>query len=95
MYGIIFFGGMRQMEETLKLILEKLNSMDLDIKDLKSDVSSLKKHVLIIEDKQNEDSKALYDGYSQTLENIIEIKKDIKDIKETLNDHEIRLLNIT
>ncbi|QNU66747.1 hypothetical protein EHE19_018210 [Ruminiclostridium herbifermentans] len=83
------------MEETLKLILEKLNSMDLDIKDLKSDVTSLKKHVLTIENKQNEDSKALYDGYSQTLENIIEIKKDIKDIKETLNDHEIRLLNIT
>ncbi len=83
------------MEQTLKLILEKLNSMDLDIKDLKSDVSSLKKHVLIIENKQNEDSKALYDGYRQTLENIIEIKKDIKDIKETLNDHEVKLLNIT
>lgn len=83
------------MEQTLKLILEKLNSMDLDIKDLKSDVSSLKKHVLIIENKQNEDSKALYDGYRQTLENIIEIKKDIKDIKETLDDHEVKLLNIT
>ncbi len=83
------------MEQTLKLILEKLNSMDLDIKDLKSDVSSLKKHVLIIENKQNEDSKALYDGYRQTLENIIEMKKDIKDIKETLNDHEVKLLNLT
>ena len=83
------------MEQTLKLILEKLSSMDLDIKDLKSDVSSLKKHVLIIENKQNEDSKALYDGYRQTLENIIEIKKDIKDIKETLDDHEVKLLNIT
>ncbi len=83
------------MEQTLKLILEKLNNMDLDIKDLKNDVSSLKKHVLIIENKQNEDSKALYDGYLQTLENIIEIKKDIKDIKETLDDHEVKLLNIT
>ncbi len=90
------------MEETLKLILEKLNTMDLDIKDLKSDVSglkddvsSLKKHVLIIENKQNEDSKALYDGYRQTLENITEMKKDIKDIKETLNVHEIKLLNVT
>ena len=43
----------------------------------------------------NEDSKALYDGYTQTLENIIEIKKDIKEIKETLDDHEVKLLNIT
>lgn len=83
------------MEQTLKLILEKLNSMELDIKDLKNDVSSLQKHVLIIENKQNEDSKALYDGYTQTLENIIEIKKDIKEIKETLDDHEVKLLNIT
>lgn len=83
------------MEETLKLILEKLNSMDSNIKDLKSDVSSLEKHVLIIENKQTEDSNALYDGYRQTLENIIEMKKDIKDIKETLNVHEIKLLNVT
>lgn len=83
------------MEETLKLILEKLNSMDSNIKDLKSDVSSLEKHVLIIENKQTEDSNALYDGYRQTLENIIEMKKDIKDIKETLNVHEVKLLNVT
>lgn len=82
------------MEETLKLILDKLNSMDSDIKDIKRDVKNLEKHVLIIENKQSEDSKALYDGYSQTLENTVEIKKDIKDIKETLNIHDVKLLKV-
>ncbi|ACL75199.1 hypothetical protein [Ruminiclostridium cellulolyticum] len=82
------------MEETLKLILDKLNSMDSDIKDIKNNVRNLEKHVFIIENKQSEDSKALYDGYSQTLENTVEIKKDIKDIKETLNVHEVKLLKV-
>ncbi|OPX43521.1 hypothetical protein CLHUN_26680 [Ruminiclostridium hungatei] len=117
------------MEETLRLILEKLNSMDSDIKEIKSDVNGLKsdvnglksdvnglksdvnglksdvnglksdvrsleKHVLIIENKQSEDSKALYDGYRQALENTLEIKKDIKAIKEILDVHEVKLLKV-
>ncbi len=70
------------MKETIKLILNKLNNMDSDIQDLKNNVKGLEnnvkiieKHVLIIVNKQSEDSKALYDGYSQTLENTIKIKK--------------------
>jgi hypothetical protein len=42
------------MEETLKLILDKLNSMDSDIKDMKNmlsyadqKVSTIEKHVLV------------------------------------------------
>jgi len=61
---------------------------------LKSDMRSLERHVLIIENKQSEDSRALYDGYSQVLENTLEIKKDIKAIKETLDVHEVKLLKV-
>lgn len=75
------------MEETLKLILDKLNSMDTDIKDLK-------KHTIVIENKLDNNSKALFDGYKQTYENTTEIKNDIKEIKVTLTMHDTKLQKI-
>ena len=57
-------------------------------------LDSIEGHVLRIENKQNDDSKALYDGYNQTFENTNEIKKDVKEIKETLNVHEVKLLKV-
>ncbi len=57
-------------------------------------LDSIEGHVLRIENKQSDDSTALYDGYNQTFENTNEIKKDIKDIKETLNVHEVTLLKV-
>jgi len=90
-----------KMEETLKIILDKLNSMDSDIKDLKSEfkglkseVNDLKKHVLVIENEHGKKLDALFDGYKQLYEAQQEMKKDIKDIKETLNVHELKLLKV-
>lgn len=57
-------------------------------------LGTIEGHVLRIENKQSDDSKALYDGYNQTFENTNEIKKDIKDIKETLDVHEVKLLKV-
>lgn len=96
------------MEETLKLILDKLNSMDSDIKGLKSEVNGLKsevweiksevkdlkKHVLVIENEHGKKLDALFDGYKQLYEAQQEMKSDIKDIKETLDVHELKLLKV-
>lgn len=60
----------------------------------KQRLESIEGHVLGIENKQFEDSKALFDGYKQTYENTIEIKKDIKDIIETINIHEVKLMKV-
>lgn len=85
------------MEDTLKIILDKLNSMDSDIKDLKKHVVTIedvKKHVIVIENEHGARLDSLMDGYKQIYEGQEEIKKDIKDIKETLNIHEIKLLKV-
>ncbi len=58
------------MEETLKIIPDKLNSMDSDIKDIK-------KHVVAIENEYGAKLDALMDGYKQVYEGQQEIKNDI------------------
>jgi len=75
------------MEKTLNLILDKLDSIDSDVKDLK-------KQVLIIENDHGKKLDALFDGYKQVYEGQQEIKKDIKGIKEALGIHEAKLLKV-
>lgn len=83
------FGGMN-MEETLKLILDKLNSMDSDIKELKSEVKTIGNQVIKIENEHGVKLDSLLDGYKQ----VYEWQHEIKDIKETLNLHEVKLLKV-
>jgi S-adenosylhomocysteine hydrolase len=68
------------MEETLKIILDKLNSMDSDIKDLK-------KHVIVIENDHGKKLDALFDGYKQVYEKVVSI-----DEKVEKQDVEIRVI---
>lgn len=82
------------MEETLKLILDKLNSMDSDIKELKNEVKTIGNQVIKIENEHGEKLDSLLDGYKQVYEGQKEINNDIKDIKETLNLHEVKLLKV-
>ncbi len=82
------------MEETLKLILDKLNSMDSDIKVLKNEVKTIGNQVIKIENEHGEKLDSLLDGYKQVYEGQKEINNDIKDIKETLNLHEVKLLKV-
>lgn len=82
------------MEETLKLILDKLNSMDSDIKELKKEVNSIGNQVTKIENEHGEKIDSLLDGYKQVYEGQKEIKSDVKEIKETLDLHEVKLLKV-
>lgn len=59
------------MEETLKVILDKLNSIDADIKDLK-------KHAVVIENEHGAKLDELMDGYKQLYEGQQEIKNEIR-----------------
>ena len=56
------------MEETLKLILDKLNSMDSDIKELKSEVKTIGNQVIKIENEHGVKLDSLLDGYKQVYE---------------------------
>jgi len=82
------------MEETLKIIVDKLNNMDSDIKDLKKQGTNIEKQVIIIENDHGTKLDALMDGYKQLHEGQQEMKKDIKGIKDTLNVHEVKLSKV-
>ncbi len=82
------------MEETLKLILDKLNSMDKsingiqkDVGGLKEDVKGLKRDVIRIENEHGAKLDSLMDGYQMLYEGQEEIKK-------TLDNHEVKLLKV-
>ena len=82
------------MEEVLKLILDKLNSMDSDIKDVKGELKDLKKHVLIIENDHGKKLDSLFDGYKQVYEKVstVEEKVDSLSSKVEKQDVEIRVI---
>lgn len=54
-------------------------------------LDSVEGHIVRLENKQSIDSKALFDGYKLTYENTVEIKREISDMKEILDNHEIKL----
>jgi hypothetical protein len=55
------------MEETLKLILDKLKSMDYDIKDLKGEFKTIGNQVTKIENEHGSKLDSLLDGYKQLI----------------------------
>ena len=73
---------------------EKVGSLDEKVGSLDAKVGSLKKDVLRIENKLDTDSKALFDGYSQTYEKlgVIETKVDAISSKVEKQDVEIRVI---
>ena len=79
------------MEEKMLALMEKLY---VEFKSLDAKVGSLQKDVLRIENKLDTDSKALFDGYSQTYEklSVIEAKVDAISSKVEKQDVEIRVI---
>jgi len=72
----------------------KVGSLDAKVGSLDGKVGSLQKDVLRIENKLDTDSKALFDGYSQTYEKlgVIETKVDAISSKVEKQDVEIRVI---
>lgn len=67
------------MEETLKLILDKINNMD-------SKMDKLEAHALIIENKLDNNSKALFDGYNQVYEKLQEHDKRFDGLESKIDN---------
>lgn len=93
------------MEETLKLILDKLNSMDSDIKDMKGDLSVVKgrlngvegnlkelsNRAAVTENEHGAKLDALLDGYKQISEGQQEIKEEIRSLKQKQENQDIEI----
>ena len=61
---------------------------------MKKDVKGLKKDVVRIENKVDSESKALFDGYRQTYEEVVDIKKSVNEISAKVDKQgvEIRVI---
>ena len=97
------------MEETLKLILEKISSMDnkmnemqQDMSNMKQDMSSmnnkltsLEQNMVRLENKVDEKLSALFDGYSQNTEaiNLLNEKVDKLVASQERQDVEIKVIH--
>ena len=97
--------GVKTLEEKMLALMEKLykefksldgkvGSLDAKVGSLDAKVGNLQKDVLRIENKLDTDSKALFDGYSQTYEKlgVIETKVDAISSKVEKQDVEIRVI---
>ncbi len=85
---------MEKLYREFKSLDGKVGSLDGKVGSLDAKVGSLQKDVLRIENKLDTDSKALFDGYSQTYEKlgVIEAKVDAISSKVEKQDVEIRVI---
>jgi len=54
-------------------------------------IDSVKKDIVKLESKMDENHKALYDGYKQCMEGINELRKEVKEIDKKVETQEIEL----
>jgi predicted phage-related endonuclease len=71
-----------------------IKGLKSDVKGLKNDVKGLKNDVVCIENKLDNNSKALFDGYKQTYEEVVDVKKLVIELSSKVEkqDVEIRVI---
>lgn len=82
------------MEDTLKLILDKLNSIDVDIKDLKQGQKGLERGQINLEDKLDAFEKQTMKRFDLVDSKIDSISIAVADLMEFRTDTESRLKKI-
>ena len=62
-----------------------------DVSGLKNDVGGLKNDVIRIENKLDTSSKALFDGYHQTYEKLLEVDKKVDCLSDKVERQEVEI----
>jgi archaellum component FlaC len=88
------FELMEKLYGEFKSLDVKVESIDAKVGSIDEKVRSLQKDVLRIENKLDTNSKALFDGYSQTYEKLTVIEAKVDDISSKVEkqDVEIRVI---
>lgn len=63
----------------------------LEIMDKKLDNKADKQDIVRIENKLDNDSKALFDGYTQTFEKLIAVEKKVDDISSKVEKQDVEI----
>lgn len=67
------------------------SEMDTGFKEVRQEISDVKQDIVRLENKMDDNHKALYDGYKQSIEGINELRTDVKDLKAKVENQEIKL----
>ena len=76
------------LEKMYSDIQSRFDIMGNEIKEVRKEMQN---GFVRLENKMDENHKALYDGYKQNSEAITEIRKDIKELKSRVENQEIEL----
>ncbi|NLL05268.1 MAG: hypothetical protein GX270_05660 [Clostridiaceae bacterium] len=70
---------------------DDINGLKDDVNGLKDDVNGLKGDVVRIEYKLDTNSKALFDGYSQTYEKVVSVEKAVNELASKVEKQEVEI----
>ncbi len=82
------------MEDKMFELITKMYSeitTKLEIMDKKLDNKADKQDIVRIENKLDNDSKALFDGYTQTFEKLIAVEKKVDDISSKVEKQDVEI----
>ena len=77
-----------EMQNGFREVCKDIIRLDRKVDDKVDDV---RQDIVRLENKMDENHKALYDGYKQNSEAVTEIREDIKDLKFRVENQEIAL----
>jgi predicted nucleic acid-binding Zn-ribbon protein len=69
----------------------KISPVNSDIKDIKEDIKGLKGDIVRMENKLDTNSKALFDGYNQTYEKVVDVENAVKDLSSKVETQEVEI----
>jgi septal ring factor EnvC (AmiA/AmiB activator) len=70
---------------------KRFSSLETDVGSLKTDVRSVKNDIIRLENKLDNSTKILFDGYEQTFEKIVNIEKEVKDLSSKVEKQEVEI----
>ena len=82
------------MEDKMFELMTKMYSeitTKLEMMDKKQDNKADKQDIVRMENKIDNDTKALYDGYTQTFEKLIAIEKKVDDISSKVEKQDVEI----
>jgi uncharacterized protein YoxC len=81
----------KETKSDINGLKDDVNGLKDDINGLKDDVNGLKGDVVRIEYKLDTNSKALFDGYSQTYEKVVSVEKAVNELASKVEKQEVEI----
>ncbi len=78
-------------DKTFELLTKMYGEFSERFNDIGKDINGLKNDVIRLENKQDNNSKALFDGYNQTYEKLQTIERKVDDISVKVDKQEVEI----